>query len=242
MAETAFASPVESAPLRVGGVVPFSTTDWPGKLAAVVFAQGCAWRCAYCHNPHLRDPEAPDAQDWRSVRDWLGTRKHLLEAVVFSGGEATAQSGLGTAMAEVRDLGFAVGLHTAGIYPRKLTDLLRHVAWVGFDVKAPRDDYERVTGVRRSGLGVYVALAMIQQAGIPCEVRTTVHYALTPPDVLEKMAGEIAAAGVREWVLQPFRPQGCADEGLRAAAPHGTAISDALVARLRAIVPGVVVR
>ena len=39
--------------LRVGGLTPFSTTGWPGMLAAVVFCQGCPWRCGYCHNPHL---------------------------------------------------------------------------------------------------------------------------------------------------------------------------------------------
>jgi len=39
--------------LRVGGLVPLSTTDYPDHLSAVVFCQGCPWRCAYCHNPHL---------------------------------------------------------------------------------------------------------------------------------------------------------------------------------------------
>ncbi len=39
--------------LRVGGFVPFTVTDYPDALAAVVFCQGCPWRCAYCHNPHL---------------------------------------------------------------------------------------------------------------------------------------------------------------------------------------------
>src|SRR5262245_6611451 len=31
--------------LRVGGFVPFTSTDYPGALAAVVFCQGCPWRC-----------------------------------------------------------------------------------------------------------------------------------------------------------------------------------------------------
>lgn len=40
---------------------PFSTTDYPRKLAAAVFVQGCPWRCGYCHNPHLqgRTPWSP---------------------------------------------------------------------------------------------------------------------------------------------------------------------------------------
>ena len=32
----------------VAGLVPFSTVDYPGKLAAVVFLRGCPWRCDFC--------------------------------------------------------------------------------------------------------------------------------------------------------------------------------------------------
>ncbi len=43
-----------SATLRVGGLVPLTTLDYPGLLACVLFCQGCAWRCRYCHNPERR--------------------------------------------------------------------------------------------------------------------------------------------------------------------------------------------
>jgi pyruvate formate lyase activating enzyme len=235
-------SAVDRAPFRVGGVVPFSTTDWPGRLAAVVFAQGCPWRCGYCHNPHLIPSQGADERDWESVRAWLETRRGLLEAVVFSGGEPTAQPGLAEALRGVRDMGFRTGLHTGGMYPRRLPTLLPHLDWVGLDVKAPRADYRRVTGVDGSGLGAFVALALLQQAGVAHEVRTTVHFDLTPPDALERLADELAVAGAHAWVLQPFRTQGCADAALNAAAPHGTNIDEGLLARLRQKVPGTVVR
>ena len=235
-------SAASGAPFRVGGVVPFSTTDWPGRLAAVVFAQGCPWRCGYCHNPHLIPAQGTDERDWSGVLDWLRTRSGLLEAVVFSGGEPTAQPALADALRDVRALGFATGVHTAGIYPRRLPRLLPQLDWVGLDIKATSAAYPRVTNVAGSGLGAFVALALLQQSGVAHEVRTTVHFALTPPDVLESLARDLALAGVRDWVLQPFRTQGCADVALNAAAPHGTAIDEALLGRLRAHVPGVVVR
>ena len=57
--------PSSAGGLRVGGLVPFTQIDFPGRFSAVVFVQGCPWRCAYCHNPHLqaRDavPERPRA-------------------------------------------------------------------------------------------------------------------------------------------------------------------------------------
>ena len=39
--------------LRVGGLTPLSASDYPDRLAAVIYCQGCAWRCTYCHNAHL---------------------------------------------------------------------------------------------------------------------------------------------------------------------------------------------
>ena len=102
--------------LRVGGVVPFTANDFPGRLAAVVFTQGCPWRCAYCHNPHLISARGGDAaaeRAWPDLLRWLGTRCGLLDGVVFSGGEPTAQHAIVDAVRDVRALGFEVGLHTA---------------------------------------------------------------------------------------------------------------------------------
>ncbi|MBP8264734.1 MAG: anaerobic ribonucleoside-triphosphate reductase activating protein, partial [Pseudomonas sp.] len=100
--------------LRVGGFVPLTTLDYPGRLACVLFCQGCAWRCRYCHNPGLIVPRGKDEKPWPEVLDFLRRRQGLLEAVVFSGGEPTLQAALPAAIAEVRELGFKIGLHTAG--------------------------------------------------------------------------------------------------------------------------------
>lgn len=227
---------------RVGGLVTFSSTDWPGRLSAVVFGQGCPWRCGYCHNPHLLPAHGDNERGFAEVLEWLETRKGLIEAVVFSGGEPTAQPGLATALAEVRKLGFATGLHSAGIYPRRWPAILPRLDWVGLDIKGPQHEYEPVSGVARSGLNAFVTLALLRQSGIAHEVRTTVHPTLTPSDRLERLANELATCGVGDWVLQPFRAQGCDNSEVAAAAPQGATIDDELLARLRAIVPGTVVR
>ena len=87
--------------LRVGGITPLTTIDFPGKLAAVVFCQGCPWRCGYCHNPGLLDATQPGPLDWDDVLALLRQRHGLLDGVVFSGGEPLAQSGLPDALARV---------------------------------------------------------------------------------------------------------------------------------------------
>lgn len=117
--------------LRVGGLVPLTTLDYPGMLACVLFCQGCAWRCRYCHNPDLIPPRGSAEVDWRRVLLFLQRRQDLLDAVVFSGGEPTLQEGLPAAMDEVREMGFRIGLHSAGIKPASFANALAHADWVG---------------------------------------------------------------------------------------------------------------
>lgn len=196
--------------LAVGGFVPFTTIDFPGRLAAVVFTQGCPWRCGYCHNPHLWQTDGVSGGDtfWAAVLEILETRRGLLDAVVFSGGEPTAQLGLAAACTAVCDRGFEVGLHTGGAVPERLAAVLPLVDWVGFDVKAPFDLYEHTTRVPGSGDRARESLSLLAASGVPFEVRTTVHSALLTPDALRSLACELDALGVGRWMLQPFRAEG----------------------------------
>jgi pyruvate formate lyase activating enzyme len=229
-------------PLRVGGFVPFTAVDYPGALAAAVFCQGCPWRCGYCHNPHLVPATGDDERDFGSLLDWLAQRRGLLDAVVFSGGEPTAQAALPHAIEAVRELGFAIGLHTGGAYPRRLDEVLQDVDWIGLDVKAPFADYATVTGIAGSGRAALASLDLVLAAGVAHEVRTTVHPALTPPAAMERLARELAGRGIERWVLQPFRPTGCANEALVATAASAAALDRGLLERLARHVPRIEVR
>jgi anaerobic ribonucleoside-triphosphate reductase activating protein len=204
-------------PLNVGGFTPFTATDYPGQLAAVVFVQGCAWRCGYCHNPHLQERPVQSPLDWHAIQATLARRRGLLDAVVFSGGEPTTDPALPEAMRAMRDLGFKVGLHTACIYPDRLRAVLPLADWVGFDVKAPFDEYQSVTRVPGSGVAARACVEAILASGVAYECRTTVHPDLLSHDALLRMADELKALGVADYVVQQFRPQGCADAGLRLA-------------------------
>ncbi|SNR67548.1 pyruvate formate lyase activating enzyme [Humidesulfovibrio mexicanus] len=214
-------NPNGEAALNVGGLLPLSTIDWPDRLSAVVFCQGCAWNCPYCHNAALR-PFGPGDRTWDSVAQWLDTRRGLLEAVVFSGGEPLLQPGLADAMAQVRDMGYAVGLHTSGMATQAMARVLPLAHWVGMDIKAPARLYERVTGVAASADAAWASLALLRKSGVAFELRTTWHpQVLTEHDLLE-LAGELRqglanAAQEAEnvpWVIQAFQPDGCEDAAL----------------------------
>ena len=199
--------------LRVGGLTPLTTIDFPGQLAAVVYCQGCPWRCRYCHNGHLLKEEKA-AADWPSTLAFLERRRGLLDAVVFSGGEPTAQSALPDAIEDVRTLGFRIGLHTGGAYPARLKQVLPLVDWVGLDIKALPEDYPALTSVVGSGEHAWESLAVLQAAGLPFDVRVTVHDALLPAPRLAQLLERLRDGGVAEPVLQACRSEHMLDPSL----------------------------
>lgn len=221
--------------LTIGGVTPLSTLDFPDALAAVVYCQGCPWGCPYCHNEPLREITDKSERDGASVLSWLEGRRGLLDAVVFSGGEPTLQEGLGAMLGAVRDMGFKTGLHTTGMFPKALEAVLPLCDWVGLDIKAPADDYPRITGVAGGGEAAFASLALLLACGLPFETRTTWHPGLLSEDRLIALARELATAQAGRWVIQAFRPDGCADPSLAAAGP--TVFPPDLVARLQAAAP-----
>jgi pyruvate formate lyase activating enzyme len=193
--------------LRIGGLAPLSSCDWPGELVATVFAQGCPFDCAYCHNPHLLSL-GEGGVAWADVIALLEARRGLLDGVVFSGGEPTAQAALPDAVREVRELGFRIGLHTAGPLPERLEAVLPLVDWVGFDVKAPFAEYETITRVAGSGERALASLRALIASGVDFEARTTVHPDLLDADALERLSADLAAEGVSRWVVQAYRAEG----------------------------------
>lgn len=209
--------------LRVGGLVPFTATDFPGLLSAVVFVQGCPWRCRYCHNPHLQPRDVTVDTDWGQVLAFLERRVGLIDGVVFSGGEPTMDPGLGAAIGQVRALGYRIGLHTGGIYPRRLAEVLPDVDWIGLDIKAEFEAYEHVTAVPGSGVPARASLQAVLDSGVDFECRTTAHPDLISADALLTLGRTLSNLGVHRYAVQVFRSQGCTDEALNA---HGRALSD----------------
>ncbi|WP_422115471.1 anaerobic ribonucleoside-triphosphate reductase activating protein [Brachybacterium sp. UNK5269] len=206
-----------AAELRIAGLVPLSSVDWPDHLVATVFCQGCPWRCTYCHNPAILDPTAPGAVRWTQLEALLSRRRGLLDGVVFSGGEATSQHALVAAARAVREAGFGVGLHTGGAFPARLRTLLGLDAagrcvgdplidWVGFDVKAAPAGYAALVGRAGAAERAERSLRMLLVSGVDHELRMTVTPALQAqvPAVLRLVSEE----GGRSLVLQRARADG----------------------------------
>ncbi len=191
----------------VGGVEKFSAVDFPGVLSAVVFMQGCPWRCPFCHNASIRPIVAETDFSWEKFVDFLKTRVGKLDAVTFSGGEPLVQDCLGDIMRGVKELGYKIGLHTGGYRPEHLAKILPLVDWVGLDIKAPFEAarYKEIIGVDHLAR-VLQSLDLLIESGVDFECRTTCDPRFISADDLWKIAKALKAKGVKKYFLQKYRP------------------------------------
>ena len=195
-------------PIKIGGVETFSTVDFPERIAAVVFMQGCPWRCPFCHNAFLQDATAADVFIWEKFVEFLQSRRGILDGVVFSGGEPLMQNSLADAMAEVKALGYQIGLHTGGYRPRHLERILPLIDWVGFDIKAPlaEEKYQIAVGGSNHLREVEGSLSLLRQSSVDFECRTTCDPRILQIADIYTIADQLAARGVTKYFLQKYRP------------------------------------
>jgi pyruvate formate lyase activating enzyme len=191
--------------IRVGGMTPLTTIDFPGRLSAVLYLQGCPWRCGYCHNPELLPARGRHVVAWARIEAFLHRRRGLLDGVVFSGGEPTSQAALVDAVERVKAMGYEVGLHTGGMYPARLRQVLPLLDWVGLDIKADDETYDGITGRRGSARPVHDSLDAVLRSGVGYECRTTWHSETFPVSALYRLAENLARRGVAHWVVQARR-------------------------------------
>jgi pyruvate formate lyase activating enzyme len=171
----------------VGGLQKFSLSDFPGAISAVIFTQGCSFRCPYCHNPELVDPfrfapEFPRAELSRFLR----SRRGVLQGVVVTGGEPTVHSDLPELLAELKDMGFSVKLDTNGTNPRMLQHVMaeRLVDFVAMDIKAPLETYARTVCAAVKTHDILQSIELVLRSGLSHEFRTTwAPWLLTARDI-----------------------------------------------------------
>jgi pyruvate formate lyase activating enzyme len=202
--------------MLIGGLQKFSLADFPGKISAIVFSQGCNFRCPYCHNPELVEPSqyaTPILQD--IVLSFLATRRGQLQGVVVTGGEPTQQEDLLDFLLAIRGLGFAIKLDTNGSNPYLLGEALARglVDYLAMDIKAPLGSYSRVTGVHVDEEDIEKSLTLVIRSGVAHEFRTTYLESLLSVDEMKSIARLVQ--GCRLFVLQSFRSVRTLDPEMR---------------------------
>jgi len=169
----------------IGGLQRFSLIDYPGKISAIVFTRGCNFRCPYCHNPELVDPNRyVDALEEEQLWEFLQRRLHKLDAVVITGGEPTLHDGLELFIEKIKTMGFLVKLDSNGSNPRVLKNLLSEnlLDYVAMDIKAPLEKYSEVTRMPVDVKRIEESITLIRQSHLDHEFRTTIAKNLLSED------------------------------------------------------------
>lgn len=162
--------------MKIGGLIKFTLIDFPDRPAAVVFTQGCNFRCRYCHNPELVYPHLfaePVAEE--EIYSFLKRRQGTLEGVVVSGGEPTLHEDLPQFLTDLKAMGYATKLDTNGTRPEMLRQLLdaKLLDYIAMDIKAPLEKYSLITGVDFNPEVLKQSMDLIRQSGLEYEFRTT---------------------------------------------------------------------
>ncbi|MFA5447026.1 MAG: anaerobic ribonucleoside-triphosphate reductase activating protein [Sphaerochaeta sp.] len=188
--------------MRVAAIQGSSLIDFPGRLAAIVYTQGCPYDCFYCHNRSLIAVHPHGGQV--DLKKFLKSRVGLLDGVVITGGEPTIHKGLAENLSMIRELGFATKLDTNGCNPKHVHALLQTdlVDYLALDVKAVPSEYQTVCGQAARWSAVEKTLKLLRDSSIQWEVRTTVYPGMQGED-LQTIAALIGEAPL--WRLNAFR-------------------------------------
>ncbi|MCB9757633.1 MAG: anaerobic ribonucleoside-triphosphate reductase activating protein [Candidatus Omnitrophica bacterium] len=194
--------------MQIGGLIKLSLVDYPGKTAAVVFTQGCNFRCPYCYNKELVIPSCFQAViPEEAVISFLAKRKDVLGGVVITGGEPTLHKDLLEFLRRLQHLGYPVKLDTNGSRPDVLREVIQEnlVDFIAMDLKAPLEAYEKLAGVPVSTKLIEESIAIIKGSGIQHQFRTTIVKSLLGNTDFLKLAHLVA--GAQSYVLQNFSAQ-----------------------------------
>jgi len=204
--------------IRIGGFIDFTTLDWPGKIASVIFFHGCNYRCPFCFNGDFVVGKKFTNMDIEEILAAFLKNKDFVDHVVICGGEPTLQSeGLIKLCRALKQNGFKIKLDTNGSNPsviKKITNE-RLVDYIAMDIKATFDEnYKRATGQTGIPTDVKKSLEIISKSGIDYECRIPVVPSINM-ELVPKIAEQLKSA--KTVVLEQFIPDNALDGRLRAS-------------------------
>ena len=190
----------------IGGFQSFSLIDYPDKISAIVFTQGCNFRCPYCHNPELvrGEQSCSSPLDASEVCKFLEKRKRLLDGVVISGGEPTLAGDLAPLCEKIKGMDYTVKLDTNGSRPQAIKHLINKglVDYIAMDIKTAPSQYATFVRKDYNSNNIHASIQIIMESSLPHEFRTTCVKPIVDGQIIEDVAKTIS--GANRYVLQRY--------------------------------------
>ncbi len=191
--------------MLIGGLQKFSLIDFPEKISALIFTQGCPFLCHFCHNPNLvLNSMFTPLIDENDLFSFLKKRQNQLDGIVITGGEPTIQKDLIEFIKKIKNLNYQVKLDTNGINPDVIQKLLEEnlIDYIAMDIKAPLEKYNLVTQKDIDLNLIKKSINIIVSSNIKYEFRSTLVKNLHELEDIEKMSKLIKNSNL--YILQKF--------------------------------------
>lgn len=191
----------------LGGLQKLSFIDYPEHICAVIFTQGCMFRCSYCHNPDLIEIKEESPIEVQKILEYLRSRKNFLDGVCITGGEPTLQSDLPQFIKTLKSYGLKVKLDTSGINPDMIEELVacNLVDYMAMDIKHVWEKYNLIVKTASSRVieNCKKTFDIIQYSGMDHEFRTTVFSGAHTEDDFFKITSYLVSG--EKYFLQRMR-------------------------------------
>lgn len=174
----------------------FTTTDYTGELACIVWHISCNLLCSYCYNDNIVFAKTAKYSQ-NNILEFLKARKNLLTAVVLSGGEATMHE-IEPFCARVKKMGFKIKLDTNGVNTKRIKNLIDKnlIDFISLDFKAPKEKFEKIT-LKNSYDNFHTTLKYLIDIKFPFELRTTINGTLIEENDINSMIKEAYNLGYK---------------------------------------------
>lgn len=162
---------------RIAGIEPFSMLDFGENICGILFYNGCQYHCPYCYNAELVRGAAKTLPA-EEVTTFLNERRGKLDGIVFSGGECTAHAHrFINDVCYTRNRGYKIKIDTNGSSPYIIKYLIENklIDYVALDFKCPEEKLSLFMPSSKYFYNFKETYKILQESGIPFEVRTTVH-------------------------------------------------------------------
>lgn len=132
--------------MNICGLQKTTLVDYPKKVACTIFLHGCNFRCGYCYNADLVIHKPQGIFSENEIFSFLDSRKGIIDAVCITGGEPLLSLEK-SFVKKIKESGFDVKIDTNGSNPQRLQEFIDEglVDYVAMDIKATKEDYEKVT-------------------------------------------------------------------------------------------------
>ncbi len=210
--------------MRIKGFTGTTLIDYPGKIASIVFTQGCSFRCPFCHNPELISCSAKETLCAGQILKDLSNRKGFIDGVQISGGEPLLNKGLKDFIEEIKIMGLSVKLDTNGYHPEILANLIENGSpdYIAMDVKSSCNKYNEAAGVNIDFSRIKASVGAIMDSDICYEFRTTVVPGIVETRDIVEIGKTIEGAG--NYFIQQFVPDKTLDPVFSDVMPYDRSV------------------